>query len=78
MQGTCGNQPLGGPSQHKPPIVSIDRRTGSTSLFADYRAIIEGAPSGAFSAITSFVEGNDGELYVTYGNATRIGRLAPQ
>lgn len=29
-------------------------------------------------AITSFVDGNDGELYVTYGTSTRIGRLAPQ
>jgi len=28
--------------------------------------------------ISSFVEGNDGELYVTYGVSTRIGRLAPQ
>ena len=32
----------------------------------------------SLNTITSFVEGNDGELYVTYGGATRIGRIAPQ
>lgn len=30
------------------------------------------------NAISSFVEGNDGELYVTYGYGTRIGRIAAQ
>jgi hypothetical protein len=35
------------------------------------------APDG-LSTISSFVEGNDGELYVTYGSATRVGRIAPQ
>jgi glucose/arabinose dehydrogenase len=36
------------------------------------------ASHGSVDAITSFAEGNDGELYVTYGSATRIGRIAPQ
>jgi glucose/arabinose dehydrogenase len=125
VQGTCGSLPLGGPSPHAPPIVSIDRRPGSTSPFADYRSIIGGGvyrgtaiPSlqgvylfadffgaelgalrycggqaygpvaiplaqiptstGTLVGVTSFVQGNDGELYVTYGSATRVGRLAPQ
>ena len=34
--------------------------------------------TNGFGNISSFVEGNDGELYVTYGVSTRIGRLAPQ
>ena len=125
VQGTCVGKLLGGPSPHTLPIVSIDRRGGSTSPFADYSAIIGGhvyrgtaipalqgvylfadfsgaelgavrycngqvdgpvavplsqipTPGGTLSTITSFVEGNDGELYVTYGLATQIGRLAPQ
>lgn len=125
VQGTCGSLPLGGPSPHTPPIVSIDRRPGSTSPFADYISIIGGSvyrgsaipalqgvflfgdffgaelgalrycggqvygpvavplsqiptPSGSLSTVTSFVQGNDGELYVTYGSATRVGRIAPQ
>ena len=35
-------------------------------------------PTGTVSTISSFVEGHDGELYVTYGFETRVGRLAPQ
>jgi glucose/arabinose dehydrogenase len=124
IQGTCGAKPLEGPSPHTAPILSIDRRVGSTDPFADYRSIIGGrvyrgaampalqgallfadfygaelgalrycagqlygpvavplsqipAPDG-LSTISSFVEGNDGELYVTYGSATRVGRIAPQ
>jgi hypothetical protein len=34
--------------------------------------------ANTFNSISSFVEGNDGEVYVTYGYSTRIGRLAPQ
>lgn len=125
VQGTCGSRPLGEPSPHTAPIVSIDRRPGSTRPFADYRSIIGGrvyrgaaipslhgvflfadfygtelgalrycdgqvygpvavplsqitTPDGGLSVISSFVEGNDGELYVTYGYATRVGRIAPQ
>ncbi len=125
VQGTCGNKPLGGPSPHTPPILSIDRRSGSDDPFADYSSIVGGrvyrgsaipalrgvylfadfsgaelgtlrycngqvsAPvamplsqipvsMGSLDSITSIVEGNDGELYVTYGFATRIGRIAPQ
>ncbi len=33
---------------------------------------------GGLSAISSIVEGNDGELYVTWGYGGRLGRLAPQ
>jgi glucose/arabinose dehydrogenase len=124
-QGTCGPKPLGGPSPYTPPIVSIDRRGGSSSPFASYSSIIGGrvyrgsaipslqgvylfadfggnvmgalrycggqvygpvavplsqitTPNGSPSQITSFVQGNDGELYVTYGSSTRIGRIAPQ
>ena len=107
-----------------PPIVSIDRTSGSSSPFKDYSSIIggtvyrgaaipslqgvmlfadyAGAEMGALrycngtaygpvaiplssivtptslNAISSFVEGNDGELYVTYGFSTRIGKIAPQ
>jgi glucose/arabinose dehydrogenase len=125
VQGTCGPKPLGGPSPHTPPIVTIDRRGGSTGPFADYTSIVGGrvyrgaaipalqgvylfadftgtalgavtycdgavsapvavplsqieTPTGSLSAISSFVEGHDGELYVTYGAPSRIGRLAPQ
>jgi glucose/arabinose dehydrogenase len=125
VQGTCGSKPLGGPSEHTPPIVSIDRRSNSTSPFADYEAIIGGrvyrgtaipalkgvylfadfdgaelgalrycdgqvfgpvavplseipASHGTLDSISSFAEGNDGELYVTYGLSTRIGRIAPE
>ena len=35
--------------------------------------------SGAnLGQISSFVEGNDGEIYVTYGGGTRIGKLELQ
>jgi glucose/arabinose dehydrogenase len=34
--------------------------------------------TNGFGNVSSFVGGNDGELYVTYGVSTRIGRLAPQ
>ena len=34
--------------------------------------------AGGLSAISSIVEGNDGELYVTYGFGGRVGRIAPQ
>jgi glucose/arabinose dehydrogenase len=125
VQGTCGGKTLGGPSPYTPPIVSIDRRPGSPSPFADYTSIIGGrvyrgaaipalqgvylfadfagaelgalrycsgqiygpvavplsqipTPNGGLSAISSFVEGNDGELYVTYGGGTRVGRIAPR
>lgn len=124
VMGTCGNKPLGGPSPYTPPIVSIDRTSGSSSPFKDYSSIIggtvyrgaaiptlqgvmlfadyAGAEMGALrycngtaygpvaiplssivtptslNAISSFVEGNDGELYVTYGFSTRIGKIAPQ
>lgn len=40
--GTCSGKSLGGPSPHTPPIVSIDRRGGSSSPFADYSSIIGG------------------------------------
>jgi glucose/arabinose dehydrogenase len=123
--GTCGSLPLGGPSPHTPPIVSIDRRPGSTSPFADYQSIIGGSvyrgaaipglqgvylfadflgdelgalrycdgqtygpvavplsqiptPEGTLAAVTSFAQGDDGELYVTYGSATRVGRFELQ
>jgi len=125
VQGTCGNKPLGGPSPHTPPILSIDRRSGSDDPFADYSSIVGGrvyrgsaipalrgvylfadfsgaelgalrycngqasdpvaiplsqipVSKGSLDSITSIVEGNDGELYVTYGFATRIGRIAPR
>ena len=125
VEGTCGSRPLGGPSPHTVPIVSIDRRPGSMSPFADYRSIIGGrvyrgaaipalqgvylfadfsgsalgavrycegqwhgpvamplasipTPTGTLSAVSSFVEGHDGELYVTYGFGTRVGRIAHQ
>jgi glucose/arabinose dehydrogenase len=39
---TCSGKTLGGPAPHTPPIVSVDRRSGSTSPFADYSAIIGG------------------------------------
>ena len=125
-QGTCGPEPLGGPSPHTPPIVTIDRRPGSSGPFADYISVIAGriyrgnaipalqgvflfadfagvemgavrycngavsapvaipmseipTPNGSLRTISSFVEGHDGELYVTYGApTTRVGRLAPQ
>ena len=35
-------------------------------------------PDGPVANISSFVEGHDGELYVTYGSGSRVGRLAPQ
>lgn len=123
-QGTCGNDPLGGPSPYSPPILSIDRRDGAVGPFADYKSIIGGrvyhgtaipaldgvylfadfygsrlgalracqsgvhgpvavpladipAPGG-LSDISAIVEGTDGELYLTYGQSTRLGRLAPQ
>jgi len=41
-QGTCGARPLAGPSPNTLPIVSVDRRPGSTSPFADYVSIIGG------------------------------------
>jgi glucose/arabinose dehydrogenase len=122
---TCGDKPLGGPSPHTPPILSIDRRSGSDDPFADYRSVIGGrvyrgaampeldgvyffadfqgdelgalrvcngevygpvaiplssipADEGTLENIGSIVEGNDGELYLTYGFATRIGKLAKQ
>lgn len=34
--------------------------------------------AGTLDSITSFVEGHDGEVYVTYGTSTRIGKIAPQ
>jgi len=34
--------------------------------------------AGSLNSITSFQEGNDGELYLTYGNSTRLGKLAPR
>ena len=34
--------------------------------------------AGALNSVSSFVEGNDGELYITYGNSTRIGRIELQ
>ena len=124
-QGTCGSKPLGGPSPHTPPILSIDRRVNSTDPFEDYESIVGGrvyrgdaipelrgvylfadfagaelgalrycngsassavaiplseipATSGSLTNISSIVEGNDGELYVTYGFGTRLGRIAPQ
>jgi glucose/arabinose dehydrogenase len=125
VQGTCGPEPLGGPSPHTPPIVTVDRRPGAQGPFADYTSIIGGrvyrgtaipglqgvylfadfagselgavtycngvasppvavplseipTPNGTLSTISSFVEGHDGEIYVTYGSASRVGRLAPQ
>jgi len=42
IEGTCGDKPLGGPSPHTPPIVTIDRRNDSTSPFADFQSIIGG------------------------------------
>jgi glucose/arabinose dehydrogenase len=125
VEGTCNGKSLGGPSPHTPPIVTIDRRLGSTSPFADYASIIGGrvyrgaaipslqgvylfadfsgdelgairycdgqtygpvavplssipASNGTLAQISSFVQGNDGELYVTYGFSTRIGKLVPQ
>src|SRR5262249_52579310 len=38
-QGTCGAKPLGGPSPHTPPVLSLNRSGG---LFPDYRAIMGG------------------------------------
>ena len=60
-QGTCGNKPLGGPSPHTPPIVSIDRTSGSTSPFKDYSSIIagrvyRGAMSPALQGIYFFAD----------------------
>jgi glucose/arabinose dehydrogenase len=125
VQGTCGAKPLGGPSAHTPPILSIDRRPGSMSPFADFASIIGGrvyrgtvipsltgvylfadfsgaelgalrycngqvygpvsvalsaipASHGTLQSISSFVEGHEGELYVTYGFATRVGKIVPQ
>jgi glucose/arabinose dehydrogenase len=125
IEGTCGDKPLGGPSPHTPPIVTIDRRANSTSPFADFQSIIGGrvyrgsaipslygvylfsdfsgnelgalrycdgqtygpvamslddvpTPQGHVANISSFVEGHDGELYVTYGFNSRVGRLAVQ
>jgi glucose/arabinose dehydrogenase len=125
VEGTCAGKSLGGPSPHTPPIVTIDRRPGSQSPFADYASIIGGrvyrgatipslqgvylfadfsgdelgalrwcngqaygpvavplssipASNGTLAQISSFVQGTDGELYVTYGFSTRIGKLAPQ
>jgi glucose/arabinose dehydrogenase len=124
VQGTCGNKPLGGPSPHTEPIVTIDRRQNATGPFKDYQSIVGGRvyrgsaipslqgvyffadyygsrmgalrycngqvygpvdiPLSSISSpntvqtISSFVEGNDGELYVTFGFGTRIGRIAPQ
>ena len=125
VEGTCGDKPLGGPSPHTPPIVTIDRRQNSTGPFADFQSIIGGrvyrgsaipslygvylfsdfsgnelgairycngqtygpvavslddvpTPQGHVANISSFVEGHDGELYVTYGTGSRVGRLAPQ
>ena len=40
--GTCTGKTLGGPAPHTPPIVTVDRRSGSTSPFADYNSIIGG------------------------------------
>lgn len=123
-QGTCGNKPLGGPAQHTPPIVTIDRRNVSVSPFKDYKSVIAGpvyrgkampalsgvmffadfsgaemgalrycngqvygptviqnssiTTQGGLSAISSIVEGNDGELYITYGYGGRLGKLALQ
>lgn len=34
--------------------------------------------AGSLGSITSFQEGNDGEIYITYGNATRLGKLTKQ
>lgn len=119
--GTCGSDPLAGPSPHTPPIVSIDRQ-GATPfagykstiggqvyrgtaipalrgiyLFADFYAGVMGAlrycngttygptavqlstiatsNGGTLSNISSFVQGNDGELYVTYGFGSRLGKF---
>jgi glucose/arabinose dehydrogenase len=122
-QGTCGALPLGNPSPNTLPIVSVDRRAGSTSPFADYTSIIGGRvyrgtaiPSlvgvylfadfggaelgalrycngqtygpvavpraqilGAPTAISSFVEGHDAELYVMYGYSPgRLGKIMQQ
>lgn len=40
--GTCAGKTLGGPAPHTPPIVTVDRRGGSTSPFADYNSVIGG------------------------------------
>lgn len=34
--------------------------------------------AGALDAITSILEGHDGELYVTWGFASHLGKLVPQ
>jgi glucose/arabinose dehydrogenase len=125
LEDTCGGKALAGPSPHTPPIVSVDRRSGSNSPFRDYAAITGGrvyhgsaipgmrgvylfadfygaelgalrfcngqvfgpvavplseipVSDGELSGISSFAQGNDGELYVTYGSSTRIGRIAPR
>ncbi|MBK6691549.1 MAG: PQQ-dependent sugar dehydrogenase [Myxococcales bacterium] len=124
--GTCAGKTLGGPAPHTPPIVTVDRRGGSTSPFADYNSVIGGrvyrgtamptlagvyffadftggamgavrncsgtfsapaviqlsqvpTPTGTLATISSFAQGLDGELYVTYNSGTtRLGRLALQ
>lgn len=125
--GTCSGKSLGGPSPHTPPIVSIDRRGGSSSPFADYSSIIGGrvyrgsaipslygvylfsdyggaemgalkycngqvkgpvvlqksavpTPQGTLNVTSSFAEGHDGEIYLTYGGGggARLGKLVPQ
>lgn len=61
---TCGGKPLGGPSPHTPPVLSVDRGSG---LFPDYRAIIggtvyRGAAIPALAGVYLFADNQGNEL----------------